>query len=1403
MKKRLLNLFLMVVCVSFEAFADITITDVTIDSKTGYAITGYGDTWEPGSLNALLSGEYTGNVYYQGTAQTGENLSSLIGNITAAEAIRIGGDANELLNVEDLNSISNLTNVKYIDMEQAKFAEGAAAGNIFSNVAEYIALPYDTSIEDMIAMSVNSPNLRAAAATDEATHTEFTGYSFKQAGEIWNICQLNMIDGILTDSHLDDSGNTLTKLTLGGELDDTDASTIAENINYPFKNANSKSKYIYGCIEPCAEEYVAPSHTDAAINQGRGYSPWARDTQIEIDFRYAQFANIGDLAVVSNHMTKLSLPEGDWLTEIPAYMFANFYDVTEWIIPNNIVNIHDAAFSNNSDVSKLAHIAIGNGIKVIGHCAFSQNKNKLITTLDFADGISDVVLLSGAFEECRGIKHLVLPYGIKSLGEKCFYMLEGLESVYFPSTLEYIGKYCFHQTGLTTLTIPASVKVIDLGAFGRCAIKDIYLMAKTLDELPYIYGLSYETLGNAYDESSFGSNSISANNSSPITEGWPNPTMQHYATLSVEEADDAYRWSIAQGNTVACLHYDEALRDFIDYNPYFVEGEQTLKPKGNAIVSDPNDYYEQKYLTDTYYYVDNDGKTHPVCNAGDYYRCNYASFYNSETGQPFNPGDGHEIVPGYSSYCQNSTMPSGAYYNPETGVFDDTFNFSTTVDGETYLFKVLTKEAWRQFVFKRGDAHHDDVVLKKEFDNIWYTMCYPFGLTDEQLEAAFNAKYNIADFSGVEVDRQTKKRWVKELDELGNEVLDDNGKPKMVEESYYNYDLILHFNTIAKAKYFDTDYNEYTRVEGTQHSATNGQSLPYTTYDYKDANGDTYENIEGVFTNIAFAKGGNKENGIVYINGYLAWPGHPYLIHPNIGTSEGDPSQTCYLAGLEFFPLGKTQLTDQGQLVDVETWDELCRINARTVDLRTGKGYTGDVIDDANETDYNFVQKAYETDYPEIFAGHPDQTYTFIGNVTTYDGEEPTVANGGLQDYNEAPSIENGQLETYPDVTLYTDLYPNGPTMAVQGPAPESPVDRVGERMTEEDRPNAPEDVTDPSLNTEKYSASFQTFYNTQRTGWTGYYWGEKMANDEVSFADVADSWDNNVTYRTKWDCKAFNQYYGYGDDEGIPSGVFDFESLKTLCKEFKAELTAFQAYGQALADYYTALNNYQANVEAWAEYDREYEIWNSFDPIQAQTEYEQALQVYNEAVRDWEAEKGNVDTRNAAVLTAYQEACSNIDTQNNTTLTQWKTEHLKAIPLNSYFLSRRKTEYYTHFFRNTTTSKKNPWNQYTAIVNPSDNALNGIETIIGGVITEEGSAKGFNFVIDKPFSPYTNSTDEQQNTDAIEKIVEEAIAKGEKVQHMNVVYSIDGKVMGRDMQSLSGLPTGLYIINGKKYFVK
>ena len=54
-----------------------------------------------------------------------------------------------------------------------------------------------------------------------------------------------------------------------------------------------------------------------------------------------------------------------------------------------------------------------------------------------------------------------------------------------------------------------------------------------------------------------------------------------------------------------------------------------------------------------------------------------------------------------------------------------------------------------------------------------------------------------------------------------------------------------------------------------------------------------------------------------------------------------------------------------------------------------------------------------------------------------------------------------------------------------------------------------------------------------------------------------------------------------------------------------------------------------------------------------------------------------------------------------------------------------------------------------------------------------------------------------------IKEIVAEAEEKGQKVEYMNIVYSINGEIVGRGSQSLSNLPQGMYIINGKKYLVK
>ena len=98
---------------------------------------------------------------------------------------------------------------------------------------------------------------------------------------------------------------------------------------------------------------------------------------------------------------------------------------------------------------------------------------------------------------------------------------------------------------------------------------------------------------------------------------------------------------------------------------------------------------------------------------------------------------------------------------------------------------IYTSDGWAQFLLMKEYVPNKPGgdVFTKEYDDVWYTMCFPFDLTDEQLAGAFNEGFNIADFSGVEIKEKT----------------DDDPMT-----------MILHFNTVAKTTYKDLDGNVYT-----------------------------------------------------------------------------------------------------------------------------------------------------------------------------------------------------------------------------------------------------------------------------------------------------------------------------------------------------------------------------------------------------------------------------------------------------------------------------------------------------------------------------------------------------------------------------------------------------------------
>ncbi len=141
-----------------------------------------------------------------------------------------------------------------------------------------------------------------------------------------------------------------------------------------------------------------------------------------------------------------------------------------------------------------------------------------------------------------------------------------------------------------------------------------------------------------------------------------------------------------------------------------------------------------------------------------------------------------------------------------------------------------------------------------------------------------------------------------------------------------------------------------------------------------------------------------------------------------------------------------------------------------------------------------------------------------------------------------------------------------------------------------------------------------------------------------------------------------------------------------------------------------------------------------------------------------------------------------------------------EAIGAGNYFLGCGKdngydnSQYYPMYYKETfdgINGNGGKWTSYTAIIKPSE----GADAWLKANLNKESGAKS----VDVEFDSHTvvNKTTDIQN------VLDEAREQKQPVKYLPVVYNINGQVVRTDSINLGGLPTGLYIVNGKKYFVK
>ena len=1188
---------------------------------------------------------------------TSENtLASQLANLSTVQSTLIITGELTAEDFELLNSTtySQLASVTKLDLSGATVASISDMTGMNLSAMEYLRLPDGmTSADDVAAManlhsSSKNAALKMAGAYKDDTLDEVALYSFTSnsvqgfqsamMSSVWGNINVARLAGQYGVNDLDKGTSDLVFSSKPAEWDFTGANFDACTVNGDFPFANSSDYY---------------SETDPFEEGTEGGKP-APLTGLS-NFQTNAFYYFKGYA---SSVVKLELP--DRITEIPPFCLQMLgkENKDNYKLYYGLDDDGFNAISDDGASVAIEHLKIPNSISTVGYeCAYNTKINKitfgsglkvvqggafkqvsLLQDIEFSAGISNCYLGDEAFQLCYDVKHIVLCEGIVSIGAGCFQNSQQMESIRLPQSLQYIGNDAFNLcVALGSITIPPNVKKIGKRAFKLTALRDIYLTTTDPDGVPEIFTVGTSFVQNVYDQqATFSLNQMEGYNTVPYND---TNGGQFSAGLHSMTWDEAMEWYYINACCMSVLHYPEELADRV-----------------------------RARITETYGTQSSDGIGLPIRDSnGDY---------------QVPDDDPYDDV-----YKRASGNAPGLSYPPA--------DLGTKGNGK------FSKDGWAQFLLMKGYVPEEEsTVYTKKYKDVWYTMCFPFELTDEQLAATFNEGFNIADFSGVQIK-----------------------DPSVPEDNVDKKTLVLHFNKVAETLYKDPEKNLYERKTDGSGNIIREQDGTTVMFDYNVyiRNGQEYHHVivatgEAAITKTkTFAPGNslaeaeqNKDQAVI-VDGYLASAGHPYMIHPNTGTAPTAQPVDCYFSGIEWV-VGDDEGVANGDPEAKSTdqvREELYEAEARTVNL--GEENTAN----------NFDQRGYKNLDGKNYTG---QTYTFKGNYREFN--------------------KGADLSGKPEI-------PTKPTPPVALPEPT--------------KVQQPAFVEDPGITlTDKDIALYSKLTDGKNQYEPGPWKGETEIT--ATFGDGSTQ-ANNYT----------SKFYIYGEtltsiNSAYATNNNPNEAGFNYCKNL------FNNYGKV-----AAYQQYLIDQAAYEQYLIDLAAYNAYDPVAAQAQYEQDLANYETALENYDDD-----------------------------LAAWK-ERLAAqgafvvIPQYAYFLGTPAGAIYPKYFRQRSDNPNRStglWTQYSAIILPNAAALAGLETELGGVTTSGSGtpgAKNHDIAFDEKYF-FIDDTPQGIAT-LIEKIEKEE-GKAD-VEYMDIVVSIDGKIVSRDKTTFEGLPKGVYIINGKKYYVK
>ena len=634
------------------------------------------------------------------------------------------------------------------------------------------------------------------------------------------------------------------------------------------------------------------------------------------------------------------------------------------VLPGKLSNVGTEAFLNCGQLENMEMKAL------TGSCSFGER----------------------AFGSCFQLKHVTLSEGVDAISDQMFDKCTMLESIRIPSTCETIGQEAFNIcASLHSIVIPEGVKLIKKQAFTNSGITDVYVMATSEDKVPAIYSMGSNWGGN---DGTFGSAMVTGNSHDPYDKH-NNSVATEKDRINNKNNDEATilswyqedfsdgRLGVGGGDCLVRLHYPESMRYFYDgyENPVT---DATWTPTANDALSSSEITAKLAKIQDA--------------NANHYISEGYAGGERA-----FGPDQ-------YGNY-----WPSRIDYLLRLEAGDPT-RYKDPKDQEKYL-QEPSSLGWRQLPLQTS-SKNDDFIFTKEYDDTWYTMCFPWDMDDNTLFSTFNQKCEIVEFVGVEVVNNS----------------DDH-----LQNGDKNLTLIFHFDEVAKANYMTEDHSKkYERVSGeytrTETVNIDGADVKVNYYTYELTNGsdDGYTTVywpTGLPKDKSTYTSEQKEMVKRYesIRHLMVFAGHPYMIHPSVGKGpenvpENAENRTvkCYIAGV------KKQSGDLVALANANAVTKFTTVGGKFQNMKEADPYDG------GKTNYTFIgyiddltngarKMMTDDDHPYAYFLALDPTQSYYPKYYRKSKDNEKVAS-----WSQYSAIIRPDAAAIADIEKYMNLSTNG-----------------------------------------------------------------------------------------------------------------------------------------------------------------------------------------------------------------------------------------------------------------------------------------------------------------------------------------------------------------------------------------